>query len=60
MAGEKLTLTVTEAARTLGISRPTLYTLVHSEGFPAFQIGKRILISRSGLEEWVQEQSNRG
>ena len=47
----KLTLTVAEAATILGVSLPTAYTLVHSAGFPAFTIGRKLLISRQGLEK---------
>lgn len=57
MATEKLTLTVTEAAALLGISKPTLYQIIYSEGFPSFRIGRRTVISRAGLERWVQEQA---
>lgn len=57
MATEKLTLTVTETAAALGISKPTLYQIIHSEGFPSFKIGNRVVVSRAGLERWVQEQA---
>ena len=56
----KLTLSVPEAAETLGVSRSKMYQLVKSEGFPVLQVGKRILVSVKGLEEWVQEQSKKG
>ena len=56
----KLTLSVPEAAETLGVSRSKMYQLVKSEGFPVLLVGKRILVSIKGLEEWVQEQSKKG
>ena len=55
---EKLTLSITEAAAVLGLSRPTVYRLVRSEGFPAFRVGTRTLIPRAGLERWVSEQGD--
>ena len=52
---DKLTLSISETAA-LGVSRPTVYNLIRREGFPAFRIGGRTVVSRPGLEAWVQEQ----
>lgn len=63
MANEKtdrLALSVTEAAALLGVSRPTVYKLIRRDGFPAFKIGSRTLISRVGLADWVQQQAANG
>lgn len=57
---ERVALSVTEAAALLGVSRPTVYQLLNREDFPSFRIGARRLISRAGLERWVQEQTERG
>ena len=57
---ERVALSVTEAAALLGVSRPTVYKLLRRSDFPCFQIGARRLISRAGLERWVQEQTERG
>lgn len=54
---EKIALSITEAAAALGVSRPTMYNIARTEGFPAFKIGNRTLISRKGLEMWVQERA---
>ena len=53
---DKLTLSIPETAAALGVSRPTVYNLIRREGFPAFRIGGRTVVSRPGLEAWVQEQ----
>lgn len=53
----KLALSVTEAAVLLGVSRPTVYTLIHRADFPAFKLGSRTLISRAGLAAWIEKQS---
>lgn len=53
----KLTLSVDEAAQMLGLSRPIVMELTHSKGFPAFNVGKRILIHAQGLAEWVDRQT---
>lgn len=54
---EKMTLSVTEAAELLGVSRPTVYQLIRSDGFPSFKIGTRTLISRVGLARWIEQQT---
>lgn len=57
---DSIALSVTEAAALLGVSRPTIYQLLNRADFPSFRIGARRLISRAGLERWVQEQAERG
>ena len=53
----KVTLSVTETAAALGVSRPTVYTLLHRQDFPAFRVGGRTLVSAEGLREWVAAQA---
>ena len=60
MQTEKLALSITETAALLGVSRPTVYNLIHSAGFPSFRIGGRVVVSRSGLEEWINHQIENG
>ena len=57
---ERVALSVTEAAALLGVSRPTVYQLMNRADFPSFRIGARRLMSRAGLERWVQKQAERG
>ena len=35
------------------IGKNNLYNLVHSEGFPRITVGKRIIIPKKALEEWL-------
>ena len=57
---EKLALSVAEAAELLGVSRPLMYEIVRREDFTAaFKVGTRTLISRSGLEAWIEAQAGR-
>lgn len=56
---DKLAISVPQAAKLLGISRDTAYTLVRREDFLAFQIGNRILVSTAGLAAWVDRQAER-
>lgn len=53
----ELTYSVTEAAQALGISRRSMYNLLHQEGFPTLMVGGRRLISRELLAEWVRTQA---
>lgn len=46
---ERLTLTVEEAARLLGISRGSAYDAVHAGELPAVRIGRRLLVPRQRL-----------
>lgn len=54
---EKLALSISETAALLGVSRPTVYRLIHRADFPAFHIASRTMISREGLARWVMEQA---
>lgn len=56
---ERLTYSPTEAAQALGVSRPTVYTLLKRADFPAFKIGTRTLVSVEGLRAWVQAQAEK-
>ena len=57
---EPLAVGATEAARLLGISRPTLYQLLNRVDFPSFRVGTRVLICVSGLQEWIDRQTKEG
>ena len=52
-----LTLTATEAAAVLRISRSKVYELAHTTSFPAIRIGNRVVIPRDKLIEWMNEQA---
>ncbi len=54
---EPLAVSTAEAARLLGVSRPTVYQLINRADFPAFKVGARTLISVAGLERWVEAQA---
>ena len=51
-----LTLSIPEVAAVLGISRAGAYELVHSASFPKVKIGKRILVPKDKLIEWLDAQ----
>lgn len=56
---EKLAISIPEAAKMLGVSRTFMYQLAKSSGFPAVNVGNRVLISVKGLERWVDEQARK-
>ena len=49
-------LSVTNMAKFLGISRTNAYELIHTKGFPKIQLGKRIVIPKDKLLEWLNSQ----
>ena len=50
MDEQKVVLTVTEAGKRLGLSRPSAYQAVKCGEIPSLRIGKRILVPVVGLE----------
>lgn len=56
-AMDPLAVSAPEAARLLGVSKPTIYKYMNREDFPAFKLGGRTLISVEGLRVWVQKQT---
>lgn len=50
---ERLTYTVTEAARLLGISRNSAYEAARAGDLPSIRLGRRILIPRDRLERFL-------
>lgn len=54
---EPLAVSAAEAARLLGVSRPTVYNLLNREDFPSFRVGNRVLVSVDGLRDWIDRQT---
>lgn len=52
--GDRLTVTVEEAARLLGISRTMAFQAVRSGELPAIRVRRRILIPVARLNELLQ------
>jgi excisionase family DNA binding protein len=55
IGGEKLTLTVPEAAALLGISRMSAYAAVREGTIRSLKIGRRILVSRAALHQLLAQ-----
>ena len=52
-----LTLTASQVASVLSISRANAYKLMHSKGFPTIRIGKRMIVHRDKLIEWMNARA---
>ena len=54
---QKLAYSVDEAAQALGVSRSSVYNMIHMIGFPSMKIRGRRLIAAELLAEWVRRQA---
>jgi excisionase family DNA binding protein len=54
--GERLTYTIDEAARLLGISRNSAYEAARRGELPVIRLGRRILIPRSRLADLLDDR----
>lgn len=54
--GEPLTYTVSQAAELLGISPWTYYEAVKRGELPARKVGRRIVVPRIQLEQWLAKE----
>ena len=55
MEEERLTLTVEETAKLLGIGRQLAYDRVKTGEIPVIKIGRRLLVPRSALEKLLAD-----
>ena len=51
-----MAMSVEEMAEELGIGRTVAYQLIRQPSFPSFTIGRRVLVDRNGLQEWMKAQ----
>jgi len=55
---ERLTLTVEEAARLLGISRGLAYEMARCGKLPVVRLGRRLLVSKAALERMLNQEQH--
>ena len=55
--GAALLISVEAAAKLLGISRNLAYDLVRQGRIPHVRLGRRILVPRFGLEQWLANEA---
>ena len=60
MDNKKLTITVDECAKLLGISRGLCFQMVHENKIPHLRFNKRILIPKWAIEHLLQEPQGGG
>jgi excisionase family DNA binding protein len=53
--GDRLTLSVDEAGKMLGLSRGLMYQAVRKGEIPSIRIGRRILIPRAALHRMLKD-----
>lgn len=58
--GERLLLTVEEAARRLGIGRSLAWRLVRSGELPSVRLGRLVRVPQRALLTWLERQSHGG
>lgn len=51
-----LMLNADQVAKVLAISRANAYTLMRSKGFPTLRIGKRMMVPKDRLLEWMAKK----
>ncbi len=54
----KLTLSVEEAAKVLGIGRNLCYDRVKTREIPVIKIGRRLLVPRKALDKLLEQGQN--
>lgn len=52
-----IAVSLAQAAKMLGVSKPTVYQYANLPDFPAFRIGGRVLVSADGLRAWVNARA---
>ena len=55
MEAERLTLTVEETAKILGIGRQLAYDRIKTGEIPVIKIGRRLLVPRRAIEKLLEE-----
>ena len=52
-------ISVREAAVRVGVSKDTMFKLAKQDGFPCVKIGRRYVIHKDRLDEWMQGHEGR-
>ena len=48
-----------QIAAFFGISKTSVYELMHSEGFPKLRVGKRIIVASKDLLDWIARNTGK-
>ena len=52
----QLTMSITDAAKALSVSRPTIYKLIQNGKLQTFTIGRRRLVTPEALNKFIQSR----
>jgi len=56
---QQLLFTIPQVAKSLGISRAMVYTLIAKrKGFPVIRLGRSVRVSVDSLRKWIEEQEH--
>ena len=55
---ERLVISVSEAAKILGVSNSTAYRLARENRIPVIRIGSSVRVNLRQLEKWIEEHTN--
>ncbi len=56
-SAERLTMSVTEAAKRLGIGRNQAYEAIRRGEIPSVRIGRRLLVPHAGLKKMLSDDA---
>ena len=60
MPDTKLTLSVNEAAKMIGISKPKVYDLIREGSLLSIHVGKKIVIPKQAVTDWLSGGESNG
>lgn len=49
-------LSAKDLSKVLSISEPHAYRMMHSKGFPTIMIGKRLMVMKKSLLDWLSHK----
>ena len=52
-------LNASQVASFLGLSLSNVYTLMHSQGFPTLSVGKRKIVEKKKLLQWIEDNTQK-
>lgn len=54
LQAQPLLLNVSQVAKTLGLSRTMIYTLIATQGLPTVRFGRAVRVSPTSLQRWLE------
>lgn len=56
LQAQPLLLNVSQVAKTLGLSRTMVYTLIATQGLPIVRFGRAVRVSPISLQRWLEKR----